>query len=137
MREILLVGIGGFIGAILRYLLSNLIQNDGASFPLGTLVVNFIGTLLLGLVVYSAELFEFINQDIRIFLTIGVLGAFTTMSTFGLESFNMFEEGNYLMLGLYLASTIFLVFLGMFAAKSSIDLLGNATHVISSSETLS
>ncbi|MDF1537557.1 MAG: fluoride efflux transporter CrcB [Candidatus Thorarchaeota archaeon] len=131
MREILLVGIGGFIGAILRYILSSMIQNDGSSFPWGTLVVNFIGTLLLGIVVYSAELVEFINQDIRVFLTIGVLGAFTTMSTFGLESFNMFENGNYLMLGLYLAGTILLVFLGMFVARSTVDLVGNTLQVTS------
>ncbi len=129
MREILLVGIGGFIGAILRYILSSMIQNDGSSFPRGTLVVNFIGTLLLGMVVYSAELVEFINQDIRVFLTIGVLGAFTTMSTFGLESFNMFENGNYLMLGLYLAGTILLVFLGMFVARSAVDLVGSTLQV--------
>ena len=63
------------------------------------------------------------------FLTIGVLGAFTTMSTFGLESFNMFEEGNYLVLGLYLASTILLVFLGMFVARSSVDLVGNTMQL--------
>lgn len=129
MREILLVGIGGFIGAILRYILSSMIQNDGSSFPMGTLIVNFIGTLLLGMVVYSAELFEFINQDIRVFLSIGVLGAFTTMSTFGLESFNMFEDGNYVVLGLYLASTILLVFLGMFVARSAVDLMGNTLQV--------
>ncbi|MHA1906403.1 MAG: fluoride efflux transporter CrcB [Candidatus Thorarchaeota archaeon] len=137
MREILLVGIGGFIGAILRYVLSSMIQTDGSSFPMGTLLVNFIGTLLLGIVVYSAEMFEFINQDIRVFLTIGVLGAFTTMSTFGLESFNMFEDGNYLMLGLYLAGTILLVFLGMFVARSAVDLVGNVIQVTPPSDVLS
>jgi CrcB protein len=114
-----------------------MIQNDGSSFPLGTLMVNFIGTLLLGLVVYSAEMFDFISQDIRLFLTIGVLGAFTTMSTFGLESFNMFEDGNYLMLGLYLAGTILLVFLGMFVARSTVDLVGSAFHVVPPIDTLS
>ena len=129
MREIVIVGIGGFIGAILRYVLSSMIQNDSSSFPMGTLLVNFLGTLLLGMVVYSAEMFDFISQDIRLFLTIGVLGAFTTMSTFGLESFTMFEDGNYLMLGLYLAGTILLVFLGMFVAKSSVDLIGNVMQV--------
>ncbi|MHA2424212.1 MAG: fluoride efflux transporter CrcB [Candidatus Thorarchaeota archaeon] len=137
MREILLVGIGGFIGAILRYILSSMIQNDGSTFPVGTLVVNFLGTLLLGLVVYSAELVEFINQDIRVFLTIGVLGAFTTMSTFGLESFNMFEDGNYVMLGFYLAGTILLVFLGMFVAKSAVNLVGNIIQVTAPFETVS
>ena len=86
------MGIGDFIGAILRYALSSVIQNDNSAIPIGTSLVNFIGTLLLGMVVYSAELVSFISPDIRIFLTIGVLGAFTTMSTFGHEAFTMFEE---------------------------------------------
>jgi CrcB protein len=103
---------------------------------MGTLLVNFLGTFLLGMVVYSAEMFDFISQDIRLFLTIGVLGAFTTMSTFGLESFTMFEDGNYLMLGLYLAGTILLVFLGMFVAKSSVDLIGNVIQVAPSTDLL-
>ncbi len=124
MREIVHVGIGGFIGAILRYVLSSLFQNENSSFPMGTLIVNFLGTLLLGLVVYSAELFEFISMDMRLFLSIGVLGAFTTMSTFGLETFKMFESGNYLMLFLYILGTVTLVFAGMFIAKSTVDWLG-------------
>ncbi len=124
MREIILVGIGGFIGAILRYVLSSLIQNDNSTFPTGTLIVNFVGTLLLGLVVYSAEHFEFISMDMRLFLSIGVLGAFTTMSTFGLETFRMFESENYLMLFLYIVGTVTLVFAGMFIAKSTVVWIG-------------
>ena len=124
MREIILVGIGGFIGAILRYVLSSFIQNDNSTFPTGTLIVNFVGTLLLGLVVYSAEHFEFISMDMRLFLSIGVLGAFTTMSTFGLETFRMFESENYLLLFMYIVGTVTLVFAGMLIAKSTVEWFG-------------
>ena len=126
MRELLLVGIGGFIGAVLRYVLSSFIQNENSTFPTGTLIVNFVGTLLLGLVDYSAEHFEFISMDIRLFLSIGVLVACTTMSTFGLETFKMFENENYLMLFVYIFGTVALVFAGMFIARSTVNLLGTS-----------
>ncbi len=125
MRELVLVGIGGFIGAVLRYGLSNIIQSDNSAIPIGTLVVNFLGTLLLGIIVYSAELVAFITPEIRVFLTIGVLGAFTTMSTFGLEAFTMFEEGKSTLLILYVVGTVLLVFLGMFVAKISVGAISN------------
>ncbi|MHA1138284.1 MAG: fluoride efflux transporter CrcB [Candidatus Thorarchaeota archaeon] len=126
MRELVLVGIGGFIGAILRYVLSSVIQNDGSVFPAGTLLVNFLGTLLLGMVVYSAELVSFITPEIRIFLTIGVLGAFTTMSTFGHEAFTMFEDGKTIPLVVYVIATVLLVFLGIFVARISVNTISNS-----------
>jgi len=132
MRDLILVGIGGFIGAILRYALSSVIQSDGSTIPLGTLLVNFIGTLLLGVVVYSAELVSFITPDIRIFLTIGVLGAFTTMSTFGHEAFTLFEEGKTIPLLVYVIATVLLVFLGIFVARISVNAICNTIQVSSS-----
>jgi len=126
VRELVLVGIGGFIGAILRYVLSSVIQNDGSVFPVGTLLVNFLGTLLLGMVVYSAELVSFITPEIRIFLTIGVLGAFTTMSTFGHEAFTMFEDGKTIPLVVYVIATVLLVFLGIFVARISVNTISNS-----------
>jgi CrcB protein len=126
MRDLILVGIGGFIGAILRYALSSVIQSDSSAIPIGTLLVNFLGTLLLGIVVYSAELVSFITPEIRIFLTIGVLGAFTTMSTFGHEAFTMFEEGKTILLVIYVVATVLLVFLGIFVARISVNTISNA-----------
>jgi CrcB protein len=129
MRDLILVGIGGFIGAILRYALSSIIQSDGSAIPVGTLLVNFLGTFLLGMVVYSAELVSFITPDIRIFLTIGVLGAFTTMSTFGHEAFTMFEEGKTLLLVVYVVATVLLVFLGIFVARISVNTINNTLQL--------
>ncbi|MBS3793618.1 MAG: fluoride efflux transporter CrcB [Candidatus Thorarchaeota archaeon] len=123
MRDIVLVGLGGFVGAVLRYILSGVLQTEGESFPVGTLFVNFTGTLILGFVVYSAEFLDFISHHMGLFLTMGVLGAFTTMSTFGLEAFRMFESGNYVSLAVYIVGTIALVFIGMFIARNSAHVL--------------
>ena len=83
MYMLILIGIGGFIGAIFRYLISGWIQNNSSIFPLGTISVNFIGSFFLGFVMYLSEYLGMFDEKTRVFLTIGVLGAFTTMSTFG------------------------------------------------------
>lgn len=131
MRDLILVGTGGFIGAILRYALSSVIQSDSSAIPIGTLLVNFLGTLLLGIVVYSAELVSFITPEIRIFLTIGVLGALTTMSTFGHEAFTLFEEGKTIPLVVYVVATVLLVFLGIFVARISVNTISSTFQVSS------
>ncbi len=97
MNAILLVGLGGFIGAVLRFLLSGLVQGGRLWFPFGTFFVNFVGCLALGLLMFFAESGGNIHSDLRLFLTIGILGAFTTMSTFAYESFRLLEESRYLL----------------------------------------
>ena len=95
----LLVGFGGFIGAILRYWLSNLIQSSFITFPAGTLGVNFLGSFLLALIMYASEYRGVFNEEVRICLTIGVLGTFTTMSTFSYESMKLLEQSEHMMFG--------------------------------------
>ncbi|MDP7005171.1 MAG: fluoride efflux transporter CrcB [Phycisphaerales bacterium] len=89
------VAIGGGIGAVSRYLVANLGQSwTTADFPLGTLVVNIIGCALIGLV--TALLIGPLAQHrefLRILLIVGVLGGFTTFSTFAIDSFELFEDG--------------------------------------------
>ena len=89
MQLLLLIGFGGFVGAVLRYLIAGWIQNGVSSFPVGTLGVNFIGSFFLGLVMYLSEIRGLFNEETRIFLTIGVLGAFTTMSTYSYETYRL------------------------------------------------
>ena len=93
---IILVGIGGFIGATLRYLVGNLIQNllDNPEFPYGTLLVNLIGCLIIGFVIAISETQDNISQEIQIFLTVGVLGGFTTFSAFGIDTVNFIRNGD-------------------------------------------
>lgn len=97
MQVIFSIAIGGAIGAILRFLFSRYINNNNAtSFPLGTYIVNMIGSFLIG---FLYTIFDKIavRPEIRSFLLIGLIGAFTTFSTFILESFNLFKDNEILL----------------------------------------
>ena len=113
----LLVGFGGFVGAILRYWLSGLIQSGFIIFPAGTLGVNFIGSLLLALIMYASEYRGVFNEETRIFLTIGVLSTFTTMSTFSYESIKLLEQSEHMMFGLNLIGNVSLCLLAVYLGK--------------------
>ena len=92
------VGSGGFIGAICRYGLSGFVQRHPAlsSFPYGTLVVNMLGCLLIGIAVGLVDSRQSFSPELRQFIMVGLLGGFTTYSTFGLETFALLREANYL-----------------------------------------
>jgi fluoride exporter len=120
----LIIGLGGFVGAILRYWISGWIQSGFLTFPLGTLGVNFIGSLLLALVMYASEYRGFFGEEVRIFLTIGVLGSFTTMSTFSFESMKLLEQSEHMIFGLNLIGTVLLCLLAIYLGKLMIVGIG-------------
>ena len=95
MRNIIIIGAGGFIGAVLRYLavLSMQAVKAKTNISLSTLLVNVLGCLLIGFLAALAENSKLISTDTSNFLVIGILGAFTTFSTFGYESFNLLKSG--------------------------------------------
>ncbi len=95
MTKVLFVGLGGFVGAILRYWINGWAQNlsGNTSFPYGTLTVNVMGCLAIGLLSQWAEASQIITPETRLFLFIGLLGAFTTFSTFGNETMNLMRDG--------------------------------------------
>jgi CrcB protein len=102
MKPLLFVGLGGGIGSILRYLLTvtggrYITQN----FPIGTLLVNISGCLLIGILygVFSKNAVP--NMEWRLFLITGICGGYTTFSSFSLESINLFKQGNYSYFFLY------------------------------------
>lgn len=97
--KVVAVGSGGFIGAVSRYLLSLFTQSQfpGSSFPYGTVVVNLLGCLLIGLMAGLFELKSWAHPEIRLFIFVGILGGFTTFSTFSHESFLLFENGKLLL----------------------------------------
>jgi len=94
--QLIFIAIGGSLGCVLRFGVSNMIQNSaGASFPWGTFAVNIIGSFFIG---FLAEMFDavIVPSQWRSFATIGFLGGFTTFSTFTFETLNLLREKEYL-----------------------------------------
>jgi CrcB protein len=117
MYTLLLVGIGGFIGAILRYILGGWIQNSFVNLPVGTLVINVTGSFFLGLIMYLSEYQGLFGEETRIFLTIGVLGAYTTLSTFGYESFRLLDDSKIMLMTINLVATVLFSMLAVYLGK--------------------
>jgi len=121
MSKIIAVGLGGFWGAVGRYWISGLAQKLSDRFPLGTLSVNLLGSFILGLL---ATLFlekMIVNQELRLFFLVGLLGAFTTYSTFSFETLNLMRGGEWMFAGLNilanLVGTLIAVWAGVSIAK--------------------
>jgi len=94
MEKFWLIGLGGFLGANARYLVSGwAAERWGASFPFGTLLVNVTGSLVLGFFLTLANERVLIDPRWRLFLAIGFVGAYTTFSTYAFESFAFLGEG--------------------------------------------
>lgn len=115
--QIIYIGIGGFLGAVARFLLAKFINNYITTFPLGTLIVNVCGSFMLGIIIYSILNGKNISPEIRDFSTIGFIGAFTTMSTFAYESFRLGELSEYLYFGLNIFLNVFLCLLAVYLGK--------------------
>ncbi|MBC8183299.1 fluoride efflux transporter CrcB [candidate division KSB1 bacterium] len=98
MFKLFLVGLGGFLGSILRYVTSGFILRilEKPYFPYGTLVVNILGCFLIGFLSGLSESKQLFNPETRTFIFIGFLGGFTTFSTFGYEVFNFARDGQLL-----------------------------------------
>ena len=108
MYPYLLVAVGGAIGSVLRYgtgvFVGTLWRN---SFPLGTLLINIVGSLLMGLFVgLMARLLPTWQSDARLFFAVGVLGGFTTFSSFSLDAISMIERGDVLLATLYVVLSV-------------------------------
>lgn len=121
LKSIVLVGIGGFIGSSLRYLISHLINVQWQTiFPYGTFSVNLAGSFLLGLILSYTFTHNF-SHEIRLFLTVGFCGGFTTFSSFSYEFMSLLQNGHTGYAFLYaFASLIFgflLVGLGFYLGK--------------------
>jgi CrcB protein len=117
MGVFLAIAIGGAIGSLLRFYLSKFLQKKlGVEFPVGTLMVNLTGAFFIGFFFsYLVEKLD-VSVELRAFLITGLLGGFTTFSTFSYESFNLILNGEYLKFFAYLMGTslvgLLLTFLG-------------------------
>ena len=108
MGAALLVFVGGGLGAMLRHGINRLaFAIWGAAFPAGTMIVNVVGSLVMGLLIGLFAAYPAINQPARLFLTTGLLGGFTTFSAFSLDALTLYERGQIgLALGYVAASVI-------------------------------
>lgn len=95
MMKVLIVGLGGFLGTILRYGTGGMVYRlvPAALFPWGTLVINGAGCLVIGFLGGLAQSRGVFSSEVRLFLFIGVLGGFTTFSTFGYETYTLMRDG--------------------------------------------
>src|SRR5947199_2363196 len=94
MINALWVGVGGFIGSVLRYILSGVVQDltGRDDFPAGTLAVNLLGCLTIGLLSQLVEDRSAFSPETRAFVFMGILGGFTTFSAFGNETMNLWRD---------------------------------------------
>lgn len=98
MREVLAVGAGGFVGSVLRYLVSGWVQSRlDHPFPHGILLVNLVGCLLIGLLGGVAETRHVLGHATRLFLLVGMFGGFTTFSAFGYDTLELVRSNQLLL----------------------------------------
>ena len=97
MERALWVGVGGFVGTLLRYGLGGLVGRwkAGWTFPIETLVINVSGCVILGVLAALSDARGVLNGTTRAFVFIGILGGFTTYSTFGYETFQLLRDGQW------------------------------------------
>ena len=124
IKSVLLIGLGGGIGSIARYLCQKWIaENIQHPFPWGTFVVNILGCFLIGLIYAIAERTTLLSPQTRLFLITGLCGGFTTFSTFAFENMNLLRSGDIIYALLYIVASILLGIGAVFAGIGLIKLL--------------
>jgi len=115
LKTILLIGFGGFAGSVSRYYVSKLNLFAGFfSIPLGTLVVNVLGSLIIGFLAGIADKSTVLTLEWRLFLMVGFCGGFTTFSTFANENMSLMHNGQFLSMAFYTGLSVFLGFLAVY-----------------------
>lgn len=123
MIKILIIGLGGFLGTISRYLSQELVNKIFSSqIPLGTLTVNIVGSFLIGIIYALSEKNNLFSSELKMFLAVGFCGGFTTFSSFAYENLNLLKEGNYFNFLLYITISIIV---GLLAVFSGVYLIKN------------
>lgn len=124
IRNILIIGTGGFIGSVARYFISMLNLNiDFLSIPFGTLLVNVTGSFIIGVLTGISEKSELLTLEWRLFLMVGLCGGFTTFSSFTNENLMLLHNGQFLSILLYTGLSIFLGFIAVFFGYAFTNLL--------------
>lgn len=117
MLNCLMVGIGGFIGSVCRYLIGLLPVEADGGFPVKTLLINIAGSFLIGLITALAVKNKDMNEQLVLLLKVGVCGGFTTFSTFAYETTDLMKNGHAVTALIYVCTSIILGVLAVYAAQ--------------------
>ena len=117
MLNCLMVGIGGFIGSVCRYLIGLLPIETNSGFPIKTLLINIAGSFLIGLITALAVKNKDLNEQLVLLLKVGVCGGFTTFSTFAYESTDLMKSGHAVTALIYVCTSVIMGVLAVYAAQ--------------------
>jgi len=117
MFECIIVGAGGFLGAVCRYLIGLIPLRESLSFPLKTFAINIAGSFLIGMIAAAAAKNNSLNPRFVLFLKVGICGGFTTFSSFALETGTLIESGNTMTAFLYAVLSVILGVAAAFAGQ--------------------
>lgn len=117
MLDCIMVGIGGFIGTVCRYLIGLLPLEPHSGFPLKTLIINVVGSFLISIIAILATRGKGLNPQIALMMRVGVCGGFTTFSTFAYESTELIKGGHMMIAFVYVCTSVILGVLAIFAAQ--------------------
>ena len=123
LKSIMIVGFGGFIGTVARFLISRYFQvNLTSVFPWSTFIINITGSLLIGIIYGISEKGDFLSPDVRLFLTVGICGGFTTFSTFSNDAFLLLRQEEWIRFAFYASFSFFLGLLAVYAGRLTLKL---------------
>ena len=124
MITIIAIALGGALGAVLRYILGNQISIlFGTNFPFSILIINVIGSFFMGMAIESFNLFSISNEPLQKFFTVGILGAFTTFSTFSLDAVDLILKNRISDAFIYVFASVILAIGFLFLGIQFIKLL--------------
>jgi fluoride exporter len=119
ITRILVIGAGGFVGAIARHVMAGLVQHRaGVYFPTGTLAVNALGCGVMGALLAVIEERQVLGPDARAFLAVGILGSFTTFSTFGFETMELLRTGSARLAAVNVTANVLLGLIALWAGRA-------------------
>ncbi|MDR0733866.1 MAG: fluoride efflux transporter CrcB [Dysgonamonadaceae bacterium] len=105
IKQLILVGLGGGVGSMMRFLVSKIPFAQG-SFPWATFAVNIVGSFLIGILIGLSVRHQILNADMKLLLVTGFCGGFTTFSAFSAENVHLYQSGNYFSLAFYILLSI-------------------------------
>ena len=115
IKNLLLIGLGGFVGSIARYMISKLnLYVDFFAIPVGTLTVNVLGSFIIGFLTGVAEKSPILTVELRMLLMVGLCGGFSTFSSFTNENLMLLHNGQFLSVFLYTGLSVFLGFVAVY-----------------------